>query len=98
MQGSIESPQQVFRRNTGLENEAGYLGNGVHTGVGASRALGQRRFAGDAVEGSLEFALDSGIPRLYLPAVKIGAVVSEGELPGLRSGAGFVQVIQGFSL
>jgi len=81
-----------------LENEARHLGKGVDAGVCAPRPLGERRFSGDATEGCLEFSLDGGVPRLNLPAAKIGAVIGEGEHPGLRSGAGFVEVIQWNSL
>ena len=59
----------------------------MNAGVGAAGALRQRRFAGDALQGSLQLALDcrSG---LHLPAVEVGAIVGKGELPGLRSRPG----------
>jgi hypothetical protein len=97
-QGAIERALEVFCGDAGQENEAGDLAQGVDASIGAARALGQRRFTGNAAEGCLELALDGGVPGLNLPAVKIGAVVGEGELPGLRGGGGFVQVIQGNSL
>jgi hypothetical protein len=97
-QGAIEGALEIFRGDAGLKDEAGDLCEGVNAGVGSSRALGQRGFAGYAVKGGLELALDGGISRLNLPTVKVGAVVGEGELPVLKGGGGFVQVIQWNSL
>ncbi len=63
------------------EGEGGYLGEGVDTGVGASGALGKYVFAGDAVDGLCECALDGGELGLDLPAVVGGSVVAEDDLP-----------------
>ena len=71
-----------------MEKEAGDLAEGVDAGVGASGALRERGFAGDAADGGLEFALDGALAGLDLPAAEIGAVVGEGELPVLGLGRG----------
>ena len=57
--------------------------------VGASRALGQWLFAGNAPQRCLQFALDSGFSGLHLPAAEIRAVIGQSELPGLQSSGGF---------
>lgn len=60
----------------------------MDAGIGSARALGQRRFSRDAAESGLEFSLDGWKAGLDLPTLKIGAVVGEGELPGLEAGVG----------
>ena len=55
------------------------LGERVHAGVGASGALGQKLFSGEALDGVGESSLDGGLAGLDLPAVKGGAVIGEGE-------------------
>ena len=54
---------------------------GVDAGVGAAGALGEDGFAGDAMDGVGERALDGGEVGLDLPAVVGGSVVGEDELP-----------------
>ena len=61
------------------------LGEGVNAGVGASGALGQELFSGEALDGFGESSLDGGLAGLDLPAVKGGAVVGEGEFESARS-------------
>ena len=68
--------------------DAGDLSQRVHAGVGAARTLGQGRFADDAAESRLQFALNSAMAGLDLPAVKVGAVVGEGEFPRLICSGG----------
>src|SRR5580698_750222 len=80
----IEGELQIFRGNVGGEFEAGYLAEGVDAGIGAAGALGQWGFAGDAAEGGLQFSLDGGLTGLDLPAAEVGAVVGEGQLPGMK--------------
>ena len=75
---------QVRSGNVCMELKAGHLAQGVNAGVGAARALGQRGFAGDPAQGGLQFALDGRLSRLNLPAAEVGAVVGQGQLPGLR--------------
>ena len=55
------------------------LGERVDAGIGASRALGQELFSGEALDGVGESSLDGGLAGLDLPAVEGGAVVGEGE-------------------
>ena len=87
-EGAIERAEQVLGRNGSAESEASDLGQGVDAGVGAARALGQWRFSRDAAERSLQLALDGREAGLHLPALKVGAVVGEGKLPGLEAGIG----------
>lgn len=63
------------------EGEGGYLGERVDPGVGAAGALGENGFAGDAMDGFGECALDGGEVGLNLPAVIGGSIVGEDELP-----------------
>jgi len=63
------------------EGEGGDLRESVDAGVGAARALGENGFAGDAVDGPGECALDGGEIGLDLPTVVWGPVVGEDELP-----------------
>jgi hypothetical protein len=72
---------KVGCRDRDSEGEGGDLGEGVDAGVGAARALGENGFAGDAVEGLDECALNSGESGLDLPAVVGGSVVGECDLP-----------------
>ena len=60
----------------------------VHAGVGASRALGQRRFSGDPAQSRLQLALNGELARLHLPAAELRAVVGQGQLPVLELGRG----------
>ena len=75
--------------------EAGHLGQGVDSGIGAAGALGQRRFAGDAAESGLQFALDGGLAGLHLPALEASAIVGEGYFPSLERRCGLVLVAHG---
>ena len=87
-ESAIEGAGQVFCRDGGLKGKAGHLGEGVDAGVGAAGTLGEGRFAGDAAQGGLQLALDGGFTGLNLPAPELGAVVGQGELPGLQAGCG----------
>ena len=78
-----------------MEIEAGDLGEGMDAGVGATRALRQGRFAGNAAEGGLQLALDGGFAGLDLPAAEFGAVVGEGELEAVRGAGGLVEIGHG---
>jgi hypothetical protein len=53
----------------------------VDSGVGASAALREDALAGDALDGVGQFSLDSAVAGLDLPAVEIGSVIGESELP-----------------
>ena len=79
---------QVFRRNGRRQREAGHLAEGMDSGVGASRALGQ----GDSPVIRPSAACNSPwmvrFARLHLPAAEIRAVVGQGQLPGLERGLG----------
>lgn len=86
---------QVLGRDGSAELEAGDLGKRVDACIRAAGALRERRLAGDAAERRLQFALDGREAGLNLPALKIGAVVSEGELPGLEVRGGLVAIGQG---
>ena len=63
------------------ERKGGNLREGVNAGVGAAGTLGENGFAGDAMDGLGECALDGGEVGLHLPAVVGGSVVGEDELP-----------------
>ena len=62
-QSAVERANQIRRRNARLQREAGDLGQRVHAGVGAARSLRQRRFAHDAAQRGLQFALDRCVLR-----------------------------------
>ena len=80
-EAAVEGAVEVGCGDGCSEGEGGDLGEGVDAGVGAAGALGEDAFAGDAVDGVGERALDGGQAGLDLPAVEGGAVVGEGELP-----------------
>ena len=80
---------EVLGRDGRLQGKARHLPQRMNAGVGAARALGERGFAGDPAQGRLQFALDCWLPGLHLPAAEIGAVIGQGQLPGLWSGRGF---------
>src|ERR1700744_5236595 len=67
----------------------------MYPGVGAAGALRKRSLAAHTLDGRGQFTLDGLKARLYLPAVKVRAVVCEHELPSLhiwRSYPGWKQV------
>ncbi len=63
------------------EGEGGDLSQGVDAGVGAAGALRENGFAGDAVDGLREGALNGWEIGLNLPSVVGGSVVGEDEFP-----------------
>jgi len=63
------------------ERKGGDLSERVNAGVGAAGALGENGFAGDAMDGLDECALNGGKRGLGLPAVVGGSVVGEDCLP-----------------
>ena len=95
--GSIQGALQVFRREWALEDKARDLAQGVDAGIGAARALGQGRFAGDPAQRRLQFALYGRFARLNLPAAKLGPVVGQGEFPVFSSAAGMDAICHGTS-
>lgn len=64
----------------------------MNSGVGTSGTLGKWSLTGNAAEGRLQFALDGGFPRLYLPAAEICAVIGQGQFPVLEDGLGFGEI------
>ncbi len=91
-QNPVKRPLQVFFRNGRLQSKAGDLGQRMHSSIGASRALRERRFARNLSQRRLQLALDGELPGLHLPAAEIGAVVGQGDSPRLRLRHGLVQV------
>ncbi len=79
--GTVEGAVEVGGGDGNGEGEGGDLGEGVDAGVGAAGALGEDGFAGDAVDGLGEGALDGGQVGLNLPTVVGRSVVGEDELP-----------------
>ena len=77
----VEGAMKIGCGDRDSEGEGGYLREGVDSGVGAARALGENGFAGDAVDGLGEGALNGGEIGLNLPSVVRGSVVGEDELP-----------------
>lgn len=86
--GPIEGALQVLGRDWRGEREAGDLGQGMDSSVGAAGALRQGRFARDSAEGCLELSLDGRQAGLDLPALEVRSIVGEGQLPGLEAGIG----------
>lgn len=78
---AIEGAEQVRRRDERSELEGCDLSAGMDAGVGASAALRENMFVGDACDGGGDLALNGRLSRLDLPAVEISAVVGERELP-----------------
>ena len=62
-QGPVEGAEQVVGGDGCLKDKAGDLGESVDAGIGAAGALGQGRFAGNAAQGGLQFALNGGSRR-----------------------------------
>ena len=79
--GAVEGAMKVGRGDGDGEREGRDLGEGVDPGVGAAGALGEDGFAGNAVDGVGEGALDGGEVGLNLPSVVGGSVVGEDDLP-----------------
>jgi hypothetical protein len=79
-EAAVEGAVEVGGGDGRGEGEAGDLGEGVDTGVGAAGALREDAFAGGAVDGVGECALDGGECGLDLPAAVGCAVVGEDEL------------------
>ena len=78
---AVEGSVKVGGGDWDGEGEGGDLGECVDSCVGAAGALGKNGFAGDAVDGVGEGALDGGEIGLDLPTVIGGSVVGEDELP-----------------
>ena len=78
---AIERAQEIGRRDVSLQGKAGDLGERVDAGVSAAGTLRQGRFADNAAERGLQFALDGALAGLNLPTVEIGAVVGDGQFP-----------------
>jgi hypothetical protein len=72
---------EVVGGDGGVEFEGRYLGEGVDAGVGTSGALREDGLACDQKDSFGQGSLDGGESGLNLPAVKRGAIVSEGNLP-----------------
>ncbi len=64
----------------------GDLGEGVHAGVRATRAVEPQRLFGDFCKGSLDEILDGVPARLGLPTAVGTAVVSDGEFQTHKKG------------
>ncbi len=73
----VQSQCPVFGRDRRGGLEGRYLGQRMHTGIGAAGALGQYIFAGQPSNSRGECALDGGAAGLHLPAGEVGAVVGE---------------------
>jgi len=78
---AIQCVMEVCRGDGDGEREGGDLGESVDAGVGAARALGENGFAGDALDGLREGALNGGEIGLDLPTVVGGSVVGQDEFP-----------------
>jgi hypothetical protein len=80
-ESAVEGAMEVCRGDWDGDGEGGDLGEGVDAGVGAARALGENGFAGDALDGLREGALNGGEIGLDLPTVVGGSVVGQDEFP-----------------
>ena len=87
-EAAVKGPMQAGRGDGGGESEAGDLGKGVDSGIGAAGALGKDALADGALDGVAEQTLDGGQVGLDLPSAEGSSIVGEGELP-LRHGAKF---------
>jgi hypothetical protein len=77
----VQSAVEIFRRDGRGQLTGCDLGLCMDPGVGASAALGQDALPGDALDGVGQLALNGEVAGLDLPAVEIGSVIGEGELP-----------------
>ncbi len=78
-QQRIERALNFRRRKRRLRLEMRHLSQRVNAGIGAARAVDHDFFLRDFARGVVERALNRRHTRLRLPAVKIGAVVRDGE-------------------
>src|SRR5260370_13540100 len=69
-----------------LRSKAADLAKRVNAGVGASGGMQNDVFLRQATEHANDFPLNRRLVRLNLPAVEIGAVVSDGELEIAHAG------------
>src|ERR1700722_4690627 len=83
---AIDGAEQIAGRDGGAKSEACNLRERVDPGVGAAGALRERRFSRDAAERRLKLTLDGWKAGLHLPALEVGSVVGQCELPGLKAG------------
>ena len=97
-QGAIERADQISRWNRRPQHEACYLTQRMNPGIGTSGTLRKWSFAGNSAKSRLQFALNGGFPRLYLPATEIGAVIGKRQLPVLEVRRGFGQIGHGGTL
>lgn len=80
-EGAVERAEKVRWWNGRGQFNRRNLGAGVNSGIGASAALGEGRFSGDALDSGGKFALNGAESGLDLPPVEIGSVVGEREFP-----------------
>ena len=83
-QAVVEDDTKIGRWDGARSLKGGDLGESVHSGVGASRALGQQPLAGEAFDGLGQRSLNGGLAGLHLPAVVGGTIVGESEFEGAR--------------
>ncbi len=76
----VQRLAQIDGRNGRFDHQAGGLGQCVHTGVGASGALGQGLFTGQVFDSGHQCPLNGGTVRLDLPSGEIMAVIGQREL------------------
>src|SRR5207245_125457 len=76
---AVYRPAQVVGGDRILKGECGYLRFGVNARVGPAGPGDMDRFALDTADDVFQNALNGGKPGLHLPAVKLGAIVGEGD-------------------
>src|SRR5208282_480190 len=76
----IQRALEFIGRQRGLRPEMRHLTQGVNASVSPAGALNDDSLLRDLARSGVERALNRRHPRLELPAVETGAVVSDGEL------------------
>jgi len=87
----IKRPQDYIRAEPGVCAEGSYLSEGMHSGIGAARALRQYFFAGEPSNRGGEGALDCRQSGLHLPAGKLGSVIREDHFEIAHQGSRVLQ-------
>ena len=75
----VEHDAEVGGGNGAGSLKGRHLGEGMDSSIGASRALRQELFSGEACDGVGQSSLNGWLAGLNLPAVKGRSVVGEGE-------------------
>src|SRR6266850_1492300 len=91
---AVDGVTKFLRTHFALQKNAGYLSFGVHTGIGAARSMNSNVATIQQRKYPRQFALNSAQLVLYLPTMKVSAIVLKEE-PTVHKSEGSRQKAEG---